>query len=304
MAFSQFKNWRLSWKLIVPAFTMGVLISVALAYAVQYTQRNLALEQARKTSFSVANQIAADRAVYTDEIVGKLQRDGVAAVPANLSQYPSIRGGIPLPASFVHLTSKVVNTKGSHTADLLSLWNLDPNKGPRSPQEREALSDLVREPSGVRGWIADEGTAFVRYVQVIADVASGQGCADCHNAHPASKKRDFRVNDVMGGLVISVPMKEAFDASVRMSWIWTGALMLMILLLILVIVSIQWRYVTRPLIELERAAEQISLGQMDTAITIDSTDEVGLLAAAFDRMRRGTKKAMERLSRKSPDSGS
>lgn len=301
MAISQFKNWRLSWKLVVPAFTMGVLISVVLAYAVQYTQRNLAIEQARKTAFSVANQIAADRAVYTDEVVGKLQRDGASAVPANLSQYPSIRGGIPLPASFVHLTSKVVNAKGSHTADLLSLWNLDPNKGPRNPQEREALQDLVRDPSGVRGWIADEGTAFVRYVQVIADVASGQGCVDCHNAHPASKKRDFRVNDVMGGLVISVPMKEAFDASARMSWIWTGVLLLMIVLLIFVIVMIQWRYVTRPLIELERAAEQISLGQMDTAITINSTDEVGLLAAAFDRMRRGTKKAMERLAKRAPD---
>lgn len=298
MAIGQFKNWRLSWKLVVPAFVMGVLISVVLAYAVQYTQRELAIEQAKETAFSVANQIAADRSVYTDEVVGKLQKDGVSAVPANLTQYPSIRGGIPLPASFVHLTSKVVNAKGSHTADLLSLWNLDPDKGPRNPQERQALQDLVRDPSGVRGWIADEGTPFVRYVQVTSDVASRQGCVDCHNAHPASKKRDFRINDVMGGLVVSVPMKSAFESAMRMSWVWTGVLMAMILLLIVVIVVIQWRYVTRPLIELERAAEQISLGQMDTAINIDSTDEVGLLAAAFDRMRRGTKKAMERLSRK------
>lgn len=303
MAFSQFKNWRLRWKLIVPAFTMGLLISLVLAYMVQYTQRNLVVEQARKTAFSVANQIAADRAVYTDDVVGKLQRDGVGATAANLSQFQSIRGGIPLPASFVHLTSKVVNAKGSHTADLLSLWNLDPSKGPRSPQEKQALEDLVRDPAGVRGWIADEGTAFVRYVQVIADVAAGQGCVDCHNAHPASKKRDFRVNDVMGGLVISVPLKDAFDASLRMSWIWTGVLLLLILMLIGVIVLIQWRYVTRPLISLERAAEQISLGQMDVAITVDSKDEVGQLAMAFDRMRRGTKKAMERLSKKSPDAG-
>jgi len=293
-----FKNWPLRWKLVVPAVAMGVLIAVLLAYLVHWTQRNLVVEQARKTAFSLSNQIAADRSVYTDHVVAKLQRDGIAAVPANLAQYPSVKGGIPLPASFVHLTSRVVNAKGSHTADLLSLWNLDPNKGPRTQREREALQDLVRDPSGVRGWIEGEGTSEVRYVQVIADIVTVQGCADCHNQHPASKKRDFRLNDVMGGLVVSVPLRDAFDTSVRMSWIWTGALLLMILLLIGVIVLIQWRYVSRPLIELEKAAEQISLGQMDTAISIDSKDEVGQLAAAFDRMRRGTKKAMERLSKK------
>lgn len=303
MALPAFKNWSLKWKLVVPAAAMGVVIALALAYLVQLTQRDLVIEQARKTAFSVANQIVADREVYTEGVVGKLQRDGNPATTANLAQYASVKGAIPLPASFVHATSKLVNARGFHTADLLSLWNLDPTKGPRNSQERKALQELVRDPEGVRGWIADEGTASVRYVQVMADIASVQSCVDCHNAHPASTKRDFRVNDVMGGLVVSVPLKDAFDRSVRMSGLWTGALLLLILLLIGVIMLIQWRYVSRPLIQLKTAAEQISLGQVDTAIAIESKDEVGQLAAAFDRMRRGTKKAMERLSKKTPEEG-
>lgn len=301
MALPPFKNWRLKWKLVIPAGAMAIGMALTLAYLVQVTQRNLVIDQARKTAFSVANQISADRTVYTDAVVSKLQRDGNPATAANLAQYASIKGGIPLPASFVHATSKVVNAKGSHTADLLSLWNLDPTKGPRNAQEREALQELVRDPSGVRGWVADEGTPAARYVQVIADVASVQSCADCHNAHPASTKRDFRVNDVMGGLVISVPLADAFESSARMSTLWTGVLLVLILVLIGVILLIQWRYVTHPLIQLEKAAEQISLGQIDTTIGIDSKDEVGQLAAAFDRMRRGMKKAMERLSRKAAE---
>lgn len=298
-----FKNWSLKWKLVVPAAGMAVAIALTVAYLVQIAQRDLVIEQARKTAFAVANQISADRTVYTEAVVGKLQRDGNTATTANLAQYPFIKGAIPLPASFVHATSKVVNAKGFHTADLLSLWNLDPSKGPRTPQERSALQDLVRDPSSVRGWVADSGTPSVRYVQVIADVASVQSCVDCHNNHPASTKKDFRLNDVMGGLVISVPLREAFEASARMEALWTGILLVLMFLLIGVIMLIQWRYVSKPLIHLEQAAEQISLGQVDTPIVIDSKDEVGQLAAAFDRMRRGTKKAMERLAKKMPDGG-
>jgi hypothetical protein len=31
-------------------------------------------------------------------------------------------------------------------------------------------------------------------------------CVECHNAHPSSPKKDFKVGDVMGGLVISFPL--------------------------------------------------------------------------------------------------
>jgi hypothetical protein len=47
-----------------------------------------------------------------------------------------------------------------------------------------------------------------RYFQAVyPDLAVTEGCIGCHNAHPESPKRDFKVNDVMGALVISIPMK-------------------------------------------------------------------------------------------------
>lgn len=46
-----------------------------------------------------------------------------------------------------------------------------------------------------------------RYFQAVyADLAATQACLGCHNAHPDSPKRDFKLNDVMGALVITIPV--------------------------------------------------------------------------------------------------
>ena len=47
-----------------------------------------------------------------------------------------------------------------------------------------------------------------RYLQTIyPDRAVSRACVSCHNAHPESPKRDFKLNDVMGGIVLSFPME-------------------------------------------------------------------------------------------------
>jgi hypothetical protein len=41
---------------------------------------------------------------------------------------------------------------------------------------------------------------------VFADRAVSQACVDCHNRHPNSPRRDFKLNDVMGGIIITFPI--------------------------------------------------------------------------------------------------
>ena len=46
------------------------------------------------------------------------------------------------------------------------------------------------------------------YFQAIyPDRAVSRACVSCHNSHPEGPKRDFKLNDVMGGLVIQVPLE-------------------------------------------------------------------------------------------------
>jgi hypothetical protein len=32
-------------------------------------------------------------------------------------------------------------------------------------------------------------------------------CVECHNKHPDTPKRDFKIGDVMGGVVIRIPVE-------------------------------------------------------------------------------------------------
>ncbi|MDE3049644.1 MAG: DUF3365 domain-containing protein, partial [Nitrospirota bacterium] len=38
------------------------------------------------------------------------------------------------------------------------------------------------------------------------DRAVAQTCVTCHNEHPNSPRRDFKVGDVMGGIIITIPI--------------------------------------------------------------------------------------------------
>jgi len=44
------------------------------------------------------------------------------------------------------------------------------------------------------------------FTAVYADVAVSKACTSCHNGHQDSPKTDFALNDVMGGVVIRIPM--------------------------------------------------------------------------------------------------
>jgi hypothetical protein len=47
-----------------------------------------------------------------------------------------------------------------------------------------------------------------KYFQAIyPDIAVTRGCVNCHNGHPASPKKNFELDDVMGGILVSFRIK-------------------------------------------------------------------------------------------------
>lgn len=294
-----FKNWSIRSKTIVPIVLIGVALCVATYYLVDYAQQKIVTSQASKAAAYIANQINADRKFYTQEVVDRLRRDGVVTTAVSLDQLGNEKGSIPLPASFVHATSKLVNDQGLHMVDLLSLWRINPNKGPRTAQERLALEQLVLNPREAVQWVAQDSLGSPRFYRVTADIASAEACVTCHNLDPHSPRKDFRLNDVMGGLLVSLPLKEEFALAEHNTVLWTAVVSGVFALLIFTMVFVQSRYVTQPINELEALAEKISLGEVNVVVAVDSNDEIGRLAKAFDRMRESVKKAMERLAKRS-----
>lgn len=293
---SGFRNWKLRSKILLPSLFIMIFVSGALGALIYHQQRALAISESKKTAQAVAAQIAADRSTYTERVVAKLQAGG-SDFSFHDTKTLSDSHALPLPASFVHLTSDIVNSKGFHQADLISLWNLNPDKKPATEDIRRALRSLELRPEEPQDIVIDQG-ADARFIEVTADIASAQGCVDCHNNHPLSKKRDFRLNDVMGGLVISVPLAEPLAEARSNALLLTGGLVGMFALVLVVISSIQWAFISKPLVRLEQAADQISLGELDNPVVSESEDEVGNLAKAFERMRVSLSRAMSSLEGK------
>jgi ABC-type transporter Mla subunit MlaD len=152
-------------------------------------------------------QIVEDRKQFTKNVIIKLKKDGIVDVHPN-RKYADIDGGIPLPATFVQEVSKKINEKGVYSYDLLSKWNINKEKGLKTDFEKEAFAYLFDKKGTVfTRFMVHNGIFSLRYAT--ADVAAAAGCVSCHNNHEESPKKDFKLGDVMGVLVVNVPIGAA-----------------------------------------------------------------------------------------------
>lgn len=147
--------------------------------------------------------IEADRAIYTTYVVKRMQEQGIVVAREDWES----KNAIPLPAQFLHLSSKLVAESGVGIRfRLISLWPIHRRNGPATEFERKGLENLKSSPDMPQRGIVTSGQK--RFFQAIyADKAINTACASCHNAHPLSPKRDFQVGDLMGGVVITIPLE-------------------------------------------------------------------------------------------------
>jgi hypothetical protein len=166
-------------------------------------------EEELKVSFSpevVTNYIhaviAADRALYTTHIVDRLQEERVVVAAEAWKQ----RKALPLPAQMLLMAGRVVEMGGSGLRyRLASLWPIYEENGPSNVFEETGMKVVAENPDEVYSGIITRGDK--RFFKAIyADRATSKACVNCHNGHILSSKRDFKLGDVMGGIIISFPL--------------------------------------------------------------------------------------------------
>ena len=147
--------------------------------------------------------IKADRQVYTTHIVKRMQEQGIVLAKEDWKD----KNAIPLPAQFLHYSSKIVAESGSDIRfRLISLWPIYRKNGPATPFEREGLEKPIKNPDvPQRGEVSSGKMKF--FQSIYTDKASSQACVTCHNTHPLSPKRDFKLGDPMGAIVVTIPLK-------------------------------------------------------------------------------------------------
>jgi hypothetical protein len=145
----------------------------------------------------------ADRTVYTQRVVNRLQNEEKVITA---DEHFIDKKALPLPAQMFRFGAERVAEKTSaFSYSLLSLWPVNKQNAPRTPVEKDGLK-AVGDDKGKAFYKEETLGGKKSFTAVYADVAILQGCVSCHNAHPASPRNDFKLNDVMGGVVIRLPM--------------------------------------------------------------------------------------------------
>ena len=140
------------------------------------------------------------RAYYADNVISRLQAaDGKAVYSEN---YRDIHGGIPIPATLsIELGALFDNahSDGRITYEFLSDYPFTKRVArPLDQFEQEALEQF-RADSQRKTFTKLEGNGLGRSSYRLATpVLMRQACVTCHNSHPDSPKRDWKVGDVRG----------------------------------------------------------------------------------------------------------
>jgi class 3 adenylate cyclase len=174
-----------------------IILLLGLPLAVWLDLRNLTDAALRRQASDLNSVITSVRGFYGSNVVGR-----VLAAPGSATQvthnYEAIPGAIPIPATLSLELGRVISEQQHNiTYRFVSDYPFK-NRTPHvlDDFEREALADLRADPHQL---LTDTSNSLFRdSVRLVAPVVMGQACVNCHNSHPESPKRDWKVGDVRG----------------------------------------------------------------------------------------------------------
>jgi HAMP domain-containing protein len=132
-------------------------------------------------------------------------------------------------------------------------------------------------------------------------------CLTCHStpsAAPASmidlygttNGFGWKLGDVIGAQIVSVPMRVALDRANAEFKIYLGALVGVFAVTIVLMNLLLHFVIVKPVRRISAIASEVSLGNMDAPeFTVRGRDEIASLAESFNRMRRSLANAMKLL---------
>lgn len=150
-----------------------------------------------------------DRSVYTKTIVNRLvKKDKVIKA----SEHFEDDKALALPAQMFRFGSELAMKRAEKMDDvdfsytLQSLWPINKQNAPKTDAEKAGLK-YVAENKGKNYYTTEKLGDKTYFTAIYADTGVAPVCVSCHNKHPDTPKKDFKLGDVMGGVVIRIPIE-------------------------------------------------------------------------------------------------
>jgi len=150
-----------------------------------------------------------DRAVYTRRIVNRL---AAKEKVITASEHFEDEKALVLPAQMFRFGAEMVAERAAENPDvnfsysLQSLWPINKQNAPKTDAEKAGLQ-FVADNKGENYYTTEELGGQSYFTAVYADTAVAPVCASCHNDHIDTPRTDFKIGDVMGGVVIRIPVE-------------------------------------------------------------------------------------------------
>jgi class 3 adenylate cyclase len=173
-----------------------LLLLTGLPVAVWLDLQNLTETALRHQAGDLNSVISSVRSYYASNVVGRvLSSPGSTQV---VHDYQNIPGAIPIPATLSLELGQVISEK---QANISYRFISDYPFKKRAAHvfddfEKNALTQLRVQPK--QQFTDVSGSILSRRVRLIGPVIMGSVCVSCHNTHPESQKRDWKVGDVRG----------------------------------------------------------------------------------------------------------
>ena len=183
----------------------GTMITIPLGKAKSVKSQEEFTISAEVAAGYVHSILAADRTVYAKHIVNRLQNKNIIYASENWWEENTLL----LPAQFLLNSAELIKNSGLDLdIRLISLWPINKFNKPANEIERKGLIAVADNPR--KPFIHTIKKGDKRYIQAIyPDMAVTQACVSCHNAHSRSPKHNFKLHDVIGGIVVTMPTNGA-----------------------------------------------------------------------------------------------
>ncbi|MFM9914262.1 MAG: DUF3365 domain-containing protein [Rhizobacter sp.] len=265
-----------------------------------YVTRSLLQENAKEETLNNA-RLLIEKALavrgYTSGQITKLLATQMKYefLPQSVPSYSAVEVLTTLQSKYPQFSYKEATLNPTNPRDRATGWEVDIVNQFRGGSELMEVIGQRDTPTGPSLYIA-------RPLRI-----SNPACLACHSSVEAAPKTlverygpangfGWNLNEVVGAQIVSVPMDVPLQRADRSFRVFMTAQVAVFVAVGIVLNLMIWLVIVRPVTKLSSLADRVSQGEMEAPeFDTGSHDEIGNLAASFNRMRTSVVQAMRML---------
>lgn len=216
-------------------------------------------------------------------------------LPQSVPAYAATQSFSKLREKHPEYTYKEATLNPSNPRNRAVDWETDLVQEFRNNPERAEIIGVRNTPTGQALYLA-------RPMQI-----KHPGCLSCHSTVERAPKTliakygnangfGWKMNEIVGARIVAVPMRVPLDKAREALQTFMGSLVGVFVIIIVILNLMLRAIVIRPVTKMSRIADEVSKGNMEAPeFSERGRDEISVLAASFNRMRRSLEKAMKML---------